>query len=574
MRAALLLRVSSPSQVKTDYDPEGLSLPAQREAATRKAHSLDAEIVREYIEPGFSGGFIHKRKVFRQMIADIRDKQDIDYVIVWSVSRWARNQEDHWVARGMINRAGATLISVKEPIGGDGSHGIVVEGVMAAVAAGRRIEISEEASRGIKRKVEVGGFPGYAPLGYVNKGEPLPGGGEVRIIVVDRQRAPLIAWAFETYATGLYSLADMETLLAARGLRSRGNSRYAPRPLSQGRIHELLSNAAYAGKVPHKGKVYPGRHEKIIDEELFEQVQAVLKAHNAAGERDRKHQHYLKGSLRCGYCEQRLTYSRNKGNGGTYEYFVCAPGMKGDCQGGYRRAETIAGLIEDEYRRITLRADEHERVAALIEQRLASLADTSQQELDRCDGVLAGLKEQEKKLLAKHYQDDVSDELFHEEAERIKAERADAQGIIDRLSLRHDELQGFISLTLKLVSYDLHDLYLRASPSIRRLMNQALFETVWVEADDEPVIYTRSQLAQPFADVVSLRDELARMEAQPHETAADPLTGSAAWVVGSIRNEMVGAAGSGWLSRAVFGLAAVSRWSPAHVRPTLFDKVP
>jgi len=265
-------------------------------------------------------------------------------------------------------------------------------------------------------------------------------------------------WAFETYATGLYSLADMATALAARGLRTHGNRRYAPRTLSLPRVHELLSNPFYAGKVAHNGKLYPGRHDALISEERFEQVQAVLKANNTAGERDRKHQHYLKGTVRCGHCDARLTYSRNKGNGGTYEYFVCAPGMKGICSGGYRRAETIAGLVEDEYQAIKLRPDEHERIIRTIERRLARLAATSQQDRARCAGVLDGLKEQEKKLLRKHYADEVSDELFHEEAERIKSERADAQAIVERLSLRHGELRQFVSLTLKLVSYDLHDL--------------------------------------------------------------------------------------------------------------------
>ncbi|HTZ85561.1 MAG TPA: recombinase family protein, partial [Solirubrobacteraceae bacterium] len=134
-KAAILLRVSSPSQVHTDYDPEGLSLPAQRAACERKAAAVGADPVLEYIEPGVSGGYLVKRKVFRQMIEEIRERGDIDYVIVWSVSRWARNQEDHWSARGIINRAGATLIAVKEPIGEDTSHGVMLEGVMAAVAA-------------------------------------------------------------------------------------------------------------------------------------------------------------------------------------------------------------------------------------------------------------------------------------------------------------------------------------------------------------------------------------------------------------------------------------------------------
>ncbi|MCA1705376.1 MAG: hypothetical protein LC808_19815 [Actinobacteria bacterium] len=33
-RALLYLRVSTPGQVNTDYNPEGISIPAQREAQT------------------------------------------------------------------------------------------------------------------------------------------------------------------------------------------------------------------------------------------------------------------------------------------------------------------------------------------------------------------------------------------------------------------------------------------------------------------------------------------------------------------------------------------------------------
>jgi site-specific DNA recombinase len=103
-RAAILLRVSSRGQVETDYDPEGLSLPAQRQECERKAASVGADPVLEYIEPGVSGGDLVKRKVFRQMIADIRELGNIDYVIVWSVSRWARNQEDHWTEPSWVPR--------------------------------------------------------------------------------------------------------------------------------------------------------------------------------------------------------------------------------------------------------------------------------------------------------------------------------------------------------------------------------------------------------------------------------------------------------------------------------------
>ncbi len=540
-RAVLYLRVSSPSQVRTDYDPEGLSIPAQRQACQRKATALGLGVVREYIEPGVSGGSLIKRKSFRQMIADIRELQDVDCVIVWSVSRWARDQEDHWTARGMINRAGAKLISVKEPIGGNGSSDIVVEGVMAAVAAGRRIEISEDVTQGIRRKVEVGGTPTRAPLGYLNTGEPLPNGGEVRIVVIDEVRAPTIRWAFETYATGLYSINDMVTLLAAQGLLTRGNRRYPSRPLKHSSVYQLLSNPFYAGKVPYKGKVYPGRHKELVSEELFEQVQAVLKAHNQSGERDRKHAHYLKGSIFCHHCNHRLTFSRNKGNGGFYEYFVCPLYQRRTCPERYQRVEAVEAAVEEHYRTINLSAPDQERVRGAIEQHLAKLATTSTSEIDRCQSVLTGLKLQERKLLAKHYADDISDELFHEEAERIKGERQDAEVIIERLSIRHEDLVAGLALALKLASADLHDLYLRASPTIRRLMNQAIFAAIWVWDED----CIRSELASPFKELVAVSRATAAPDliANEDDQVPDAREASADLVVGSISFKMVGETG-------------------------------
>jgi site-specific DNA recombinase len=506
-RAVILLRVSSPGQVRTDYDPEGLSLPSQRQACERKAASVGAKPVLEYIEPGVSGGLLVKRKVFRKMLADIRERGDIDYVIVWSVSRWARNQEDHWTARGMINRAGAKLIAVKEPIGEDTSYGVMFEGVMAAAAAAQRINISEEVTRGINRKVEVGGFPGHAPLGYRNIREPLPHGGEVRTIVIDQERAEIIRWGFETYATGMYAISDMVTLLGARGLRSRGNRRYGPRRLGHSAVNALLNNPFYAGKFLYKGKLYEGRHEPLISEELFEKVQTVLKAHKLSGERDRKHKHYLKGTIRCNNCDHRLIYSRTTGNGGAYEYFICPHNQRRRCSQRAQRAEAVEAAIEQHYTTIKLTDDQRERVVGRIERYLAKQAATSEQEIRRCQNLLTELKEQERKLMQKHYKDELSEEFFSEESARIKKERADAQTITNRLNIHYGELKDFLALALRLANSDLHDLYLRAKPYVRRLMNQAIFQAIWVWDETE----ARSQLASPFKEIHAI----AKITSQP-----------------------------------------------------------
>ena len=53
-RAFAYLRVSSEGQVNTDYSDDGLSINAQREGTLDKAAQLDAEIVREFSDPGKS----------------------------------------------------------------------------------------------------------------------------------------------------------------------------------------------------------------------------------------------------------------------------------------------------------------------------------------------------------------------------------------------------------------------------------------------------------------------------------------------------------------------------------------
>src|SRR5689334_19867123 len=84
--AVLYLRVSSSGQMNKDYDPEGYSIPGQREAGTRRAELLGAEVVGEYVEYGVSGRKAHNRPELQRMLGDIRLIKPT-YVIVYDLSR-------------------------------------------------------------------------------------------------------------------------------------------------------------------------------------------------------------------------------------------------------------------------------------------------------------------------------------------------------------------------------------------------------------------------------------------------------------------------------------------------------
>jgi hypothetical protein len=143
--------------------------------------------------------------------------------------------------------------------------------------------------------------------------------------------------------------------------------------------------------------------------------------------------------------------------------------------------------------------------------------------------------------------------LFSEEQARIKRERADTEVIVARLTVSHDDLLEMLALALRLASFDLQDLYLRATPQIRRLMNQAISEALWISHDE----VERSRLASPLRETHALARAVGRIPAatgtaDPGNRKAPDL-GSEALDGGWIRTEMVELAG---LEPATFALPA------------------
>jgi site-specific DNA recombinase len=512
-RAVIYLRVSSRGQLETDYDDDGLSIAAQRERCEQTAAQNDAVVVDEYIERAESAK-TNQRPALNAMLRRIKEQRDIDYVILWKVDRFARNRRDDANMLFEIELAGARLISATENID-QTPAGRLMHGMLASFAEYYSRNLANEVLKGSTEKAKRGGTPGRARLGYLNIREQLPEGGEVRTVIVDPVRGPIVRWAFETYATGLYSLIDMITLLEARGLLSRGTRVRAPQPLSLNGVHNMLSCPYYTGVVSYNGKQYPGRHEPLVSQDLFDQVQAVLKAHGLSGERDRKHQHYLKGTIRCGTCGSRLVYSRNKGNGGHYEYFVCPRNQRGECPQRYQPVDLVEAAIEDHYATVPLSEAEREDIRQAVTISLGKRVATAQQEVDRCRGVLEEVKEQERKLLTMHYEDRISGELFDEEQTRLRRRRQDAEDLIARVSLNFDDALTTLDLALEIIGEDLHDLYLRGNDTIRRLINQALFKALYV--CDEAI--TETDLAEPFAEIRALHEAICALPASAPDLA-------------------------------------------------------
>lgn len=83
------------------------------------------------------------------------------------------------------------------------------------------------------------GAPFLAPIGYLNL-QDLSGGKDHRWVELDPERAPLLAWAFEAYATGDWSLSSLQAELTARGLTTRPTARKPAKPLHESLLQRIL----------------------------------------------------------------------------------------------------------------------------------------------------------------------------------------------------------------------------------------------------------------------------------------------------------------------------------------------
>ncbi|HEV2782560.1 MAG TPA: recombinase family protein [Actinophytocola sp.] len=286
-RAVFYLRVSTPSQVNTDYNPEGISIPAQREACERKAAELGVEVVDTYVEPGRSATSIEKRPVFQEMIARIKAQGDVDYIIVYHFSRIFRNTIDSVLTRRDLRKLGVRIVSTIMDLG-DTRESNMIETIMSAIDEYRMESDGADIQYKMGQKAKNGGTIATAPLGYLNERIEIDGR-KVAIATLDPERAPLLRQGFELYSTGQYTAQAVLDQLNAAGLRTRGNRRTPPKPLSLPRFYSILADRYYMGVIEYDGEEYKGWHDPLVTPDLFDRVQRVLALHGGGGTRERVH---------------------------------------------------------------------------------------------------------------------------------------------------------------------------------------------------------------------------------------------------------------------------------------------
>ncbi|PKB14100.1 DNA invertase Pin-like site-specific DNA recombinase [Novosphingobium kunmingense] len=270
VRCAIYTRKSTEEGLEQAFN----SLDAQREACAAYVLSQQHEgwtlLPDHYDDGGISGGTMD-RPAMQRLLADVREGR-VDVIVVYKVDRLTRRLVDFAKIVEVLDKAGASFVSVTQAFNTTNSMGRLTLNVLLSFAQFER-EVTGER---IRDKIAASKRKGMW------MGGPVPIGYDVveRKLVINPDEANDVRLIFSHYlkSPSLDSLAEN---LAKLGVRSkqrvtRDGRPFGGTPFRPGGLRHILGNRIYLGEVNHKGLVHPGEHDAIIDRALWEKVQARL----------------------------------------------------------------------------------------------------------------------------------------------------------------------------------------------------------------------------------------------------------------------------------------------------------
>ena len=338
--------------------------------------------------------------------------------------------------------------------------------------------LSENIKRGHRNKVKDGIWPQMAPLGYVNV--------RSKGIVVNKEMAPLIRKAFETYATGNYTLRQLRDKFNALGLSTKRG-----KELAVSNYQKMLKNPIFTGLMRFNGELYEGKHEPIITKKLFGQCQEVM-ARKAKPKSPKLKPYMYRGLFYCGECGCFITTETQKGN----NYLRCTK-RKVHCTQPYAREDAITGQIKEVIKKISLPSSVVEMCVQELEKQHTERTQAERSFVQATRGELLDINQKLDRLLDLHLSESLSQTEYITKKERLIMKKKDLEGKLSSLERKSDgwfELsKRFIkSLDIKEVSallenpeHILH--FLKNSCSNPSLANRSLninLKAPWIFADE------------------------------------------------------------------------------------------
>lgn len=321
---AAYMRYSSTNQ-------DEASIQYQRAAILTYAHNKNFYITCEYIDEAKSGR-TDRREGFQEMIADSKNNPSWSKILVYDMSRFARNSTDASKYTSDLEDLGVDLISVTQEFD-ESNEGVLMRGIVNLLNEYYSRNLAKHTHAGLKQKAQKGKHcGGTPPLGYdVVNGE----------LVINEYEASIVRLIFDMYEN-LFSYSQM-----ANELNSKGYINKHKKPFTANSFTSILHQEKYTGTytwnkaVRKNNKGQRNSHKEkptaeqvilkdtvpvIISKEQFDRVQELFNARNNGTALSKSRHFYLLsagGFLKCAYCGSNLIGTISSSHGKKYKYYYC-----------------------------------------------------------------------------------------------------------------------------------------------------------------------------------------------------------------------------------------------------------
>lgn len=439
-------------RVSTEMQVDGYSLEGQKNGLKRFAEREEMQIVGIYEDAGKSGKSIEGRPAFKQMLSDIKKGLEIDYILVYKLSRFGRNAADILNSLEFIQSYGINLICIEEGIDSSQTSGKLLISVLSAVAEIERENIIEQTMNGRREKARQGGWNGgFAPYGYYLKDNQL---------LIEETEAYAIRMIYEKYANSNLGLNGIAKYLNLQGVKKIPRQNGTLENWSSHFVRQILDNPVYCGKIAYgrrtKEKVKGskndyrqvhtddyilenGQHEAIVSEELWNKVHIKRSATGIkqASKIGRDRAHLLTGVLKCPKCGSPMYTNKHAwtNKDGTYKevyYYIC--GRNKQERGHY--CDYKASLRKTDIEPLVIEAIKElvkdERYTSEIKRRMGVQTDTR-----KLDGELANYENKLKEV-------DLNKARLEKEIDNLPVDTKYRERKIHDMTLRLDTLYDTI----------------------------------------------------------------------------------------------------------------------------------
>jgi DNA invertase Pin-like site-specific DNA recombinase len=330
VRCAVYTRKSTDEGLEKEFN----SLDAQRESCEAYIASQRTEgwvLVPDYYDDGGISGGTLERPALQRLLRDI-EAGLVDVVAVNKIDRLSRSLMDFAKLVETFDAHNVTFVSVTQSFNTTTSMGRLTLNILLSFAQYEREIIGERVRDKIAASKARGMWMGGpVPLGYDVRD---------RKLVVNEVEAATVRRVFDAFAT-IGSATQLVPALRAEGLLTKMG-----RPFDKGAIYKTLSLRTYLGVVTHQGKVYPGEHQAIVPQDLWDRAHDIMRESPRvrANEARRQTPALLRGLI-FGPDGRALSPTHTRRRGKLYTYYVSQAVLKGTDDGGTVR-RISAGEIE------------------------------------------------------------------------------------------------------------------------------------------------------------------------------------------------------------------------------------